>query len=114
MNIHLQDVLVTLVISSTDLRCDYPRLHSIAQEQLGINLNGGNEAVVFISKTRWICKIISSDSRGTMLLTRTLHHCRFAELLVRVGEQAKCDFTLPELERFLNGERLYYRTDSFR
>ena len=46
MNIHLQDVHVTLVISPTDLRCGYHRLHSIAQDQLGINLNGGKEAVV--------------------------------------------------------------------
>ena len=58
MNIHLQDVHVTLVISPTDLRCGYHRLHSIAQDQLGINLNDGKEAVVFISKTRRICKII--------------------------------------------------------
>lgn len=52
MNIHLQDVHVTLVISPTDLRCGYHRLHSIAQDQLGINLNGGKEAVVFISKSK--------------------------------------------------------------
>ena len=74
MNIHLQDVHVTLVISPTHLRCGYHRLHSIAQDQLGINLKDGKEAVVFISKTRRICKIITSDNRGTMLLTRTLHH----------------------------------------
>lgn len=71
MNIHLQDVHVTLVISPTDLRCGYHRLHSIAQDQLGINLNGGKEAVVFISKMdfshyfRWLfanfreCSLIS-------------------------------------------------------
>ena len=54
MNTHLQGVHVTLVISPTDLRCVYQRLHSIAQDQLGINLNSGKEAVVFISKTRRI------------------------------------------------------------
>lgn len=113
MNIHLQDVHVTLIISPTDLRCGYQRLHSIAQDQLGINLNGGKEAVVFIFKTRRICKIITPDNRGTMLLTRTLHHGRFEELLVRVGERAKCALTLPELERFLNGGRLYYKAESF-
>lgn len=86
MNIHLQDVHVTLVISPTDLRCRYHRLHSIAQDQLGIDLNGGKESVVFISKTRRLCK----DNRGTQLLTRTLHHGRFKELLIRLGEQAKC------------------------
>lgn len=113
MNIHLQDVHVRLVISPTDLRCGYQRLHSIAQDQLGIDLNGGKEAVVFISKTRRIGKVITSDDRGTMLLTRTLHHSRFKELLVRLGEQAKCALTLPELQRFLNGESIYYKAESF-
>lgn len=89
MNIHLQDVHVTLVISPTDLRCGYRRLHSIAQDLLGIDLNGGKEAVVFISKTRRICKIITSDNRRTLLLTRTLHHGRFKELMIRLGKQAK-------------------------
>lgn len=96
MKIHLQDVHVTLVISPTDLKCGYQRLNSVAQDQLEIDLNGGKEAVVFISKRR-ICKIITSDNRGTMLLTRTLHHGRFKELLIRLGEQAKCALTLPEL-----------------
>lgn len=114
MNIHLQDVHVTLVISPADLRCGYHRLHSIAQDQLGIDLNGGKQAVVFISKTRRICKIITSDNRGMLLLTRTLHHDRFKELLIRLGEQAKCDLTLSELERFLNGESIYYKAESFR
>lgn len=50
MNIHLQDVHVALVISPTDLRCGYYRLHSIEQDQLGIYLNGDKEAGVFISK----------------------------------------------------------------
>ncbi|EGG56987.1 hypothetical protein HMPREF9439_00470 [Parasutterella excrementihominis YIT 11859] len=100
-------------MSPTDLRCGYHRLHSIAQDQLGIDLNGGKEAVVFISKTRRISKIITSDNRGTLLLTKTLYHGRFKELLIRLGEQAKCALTLPELERFLNGESIYYKALSF-
>ena len=92
MNIHPQDVHVTLVISPTDLRCGYHRLHSIAQDQLGIDLNGGKESVVFISKTRRLCKIITSDNQGTLLLTRTLHHGRFKEL----------DFFEINVEKFSN------------
>ena len=61
------------------------------------------EAVVFLSKTRKICKIVTTDEKGTMLLTRTLHNGRFEELMVRVGQQAKCTLTLSDLERFLNG-----------
>ena len=46
-------------------------------------------------------------------LTRTLHNGRFEELMVRVGQQAKCTLTLSDLERFLNGERLYTKSDTF-
>ena len=107
MNIRFSGVHVTLVISPTDLRGGFHRLCSLAQDQLGINLSSGKEAVVFLSKTRKICKIVTTDEKGTMLLTRTLHNGRFEELMVRVGQQAKCSLTLSDLERFLNGERLY-------
>lgn len=89
------------------------RLCCRAQDQLGINLSSGKEAVVFLSKTRKICKIVTTDEEGTMLLTRTLYNGRFEELMVRVGQQAKCSLTLSDLERFLNGERLYTKGDIF-
>ena len=84
MNIRFSGVHVTLVISPTDLRGGFHRLCSLAQDQLGINLSSGKEAVVFLSKTRKICKIVTMDEKGTMLLTRTLHNGRFEELMVRV------------------------------
>ena len=99
MNIRFSGVHVTLVISPTDLRGGFHRLCSLA--------------VVFLSKTRKICKIVTTDEKGTMLLTRTLHNGRFEELMVRVGQQAKCSLTLSDLERFLNGERLYTKSDTF-
>lgn len=71
MNIRFSGVHVTLVISPTDLRGGFHRLCSLAQDQLGINLSSGKEAVVFLSKTRKICKIVTTDEKGTMLLTRT-------------------------------------------
>ena len=80
MNIRFSGVHVTLVISPTDLRGGFHRLCSLAQDQLGINLSSGKEAVVFLSKTRKICKIVTTDEKGTMLLTRTLHNGRFEEL----------------------------------
>lgn len=52
MNIRFSGVHVTLVISPTDLRGGFHRLCSLAQDQLGINLSSGKEAVVFLSKTR--------------------------------------------------------------
>ena len=114
MNIRFSGVHVTLVISPTDLRGGFHWLCSVAQAQHGINLDGGKEAVVFLSKTRKICKIITTDEKGTLLLTRTLHSGRFEALMVRAGQQAKCSLTLSELERYLNGERLYTKGDTFR
>ena len=113
MNIRFSNVHVTLVISPTDLKGGFHRLCSISKYQLGINVSNGKEAVVFLSKTRKICKIVTSDEKGTVLLTRTLHNGRFEELMVRVGQQAKCALTLGDLERFLNGERLYTKGDTF-
>lgn len=62
MNIRFSGVHVTLVISPTDLRGGFHRLCSLAQDQLGINLSSGKEAVVFLSKTRKICKIVTTDA----------------------------------------------------
>ena len=45
MNIRFSGVHVTLVISPTDLRGGFHRLCSLAQDQLGINLSSGKEAV---------------------------------------------------------------------
>lgn len=71
MNIRFSGVHVTLVISPTDLRGGFHRLCSLAQDQLGINLSSGKEAVVFLSKMdfshyfRWLfanfreCSLIS-------------------------------------------------------
>ena len=89
---------------------NWSRYIEIARAQ---DLGSGKEAVVFLSKTRKICKIVTTDEKGTMLLTRTLHNRRFEELMVRVGQQAKCSLTLSDLERFLNGERLYTKSDTF-
>ena len=81
--LNFQNVHVTLVVVPTDLRCGYARLCSIAENDLGLNLSGGKEAIVFISKTRRICKIITNDSNGTILNTRTLNQGRFEQILIK-------------------------------
>ena len=48
--LNFQNVHVTLVVVPTDLRCGYARLVLIAENDLGLNLSGGKEAIVFISK----------------------------------------------------------------
>ena len=51
MNIRFSNVHVTLVISPTDLKGGFHRLCSIAQDQLGINVSNGKEAVVFLVRS---------------------------------------------------------------
>ncbi|WP_443895102.1 IS66 family insertion sequence element accessory protein TnpB, partial [Parasutterella excrementihominis] len=87
---------------------------SLAQDQLGFNLNSGKETVVFLSKIRKICKIVTTDVKGTMLLTRSLHNQRFEKVMLEsVSKQATCSLTLSDLERFLNGVRLYIKGYTF-
>ena len=111
--LNFQNVHVTLVVVPTDLRCGYARLCSIAENDLGLNLSGGKEAIVFISKTRRICKIITNDSNGTILITRTLNQGRFEQIFSKSHEVAKCSLTNKELEDFLNGKRLFVKKESF-
>lgn len=112
MNISFKGVRVTLVVVPTDLRCGYFRLCTIAEHELEINLKSGKEAVVFLSKSRKIAKIISRDEKGTLLITRTLHQDRFEEILTKTNSKGKLSLTLSELEQYLNGESLYVKPSS--
>lgn len=60
--LNFQNDPVTLVVVPNDLRCGYAQLCSIAENEPGSNLSGGKEAIVFIPKTRWICKFITDFS----------------------------------------------------
>lgn len=55
---------VTVALCSVDMRCGYQRLADIAYAYLGIDVSKGGEFVVFISRTRRICRIIFADERG--------------------------------------------------
>lgn len=112
MNISFKGVRVTLVVVPTDLRCGYFRLCTIAEHELEIDLKSGKEAVVFLSKSRKIAKIISRDEKGTLLITRTLHQGRFEEILTKTNSKGKLSLTLSELEQYLNGESLYVKPSS--
>ena len=49
-----------------------------------------------------------------MLLTRSLHNQRFEKVMLEsVNKQATCSLTLSDLERFLNGVRLYIKGYTF-
>lgn len=108
---HLQfrNARVTLVITPRDLRAGYRTLSTIALAQLNINVEHGNDIVMFLSRTRQMAKVIFCDESGTCLVTRKLHAGRFQQLLKRVTEttsEPRTALTVRELESYLDGQPL--------
>lgn len=113
MNVSFKNVRVTLIVIPTDLRASFGRLCSIAENQLGINVLDGKEAVVFLSRSHRLVKIITADAKGTVLITRHLHQGTFQEVLVKSDGPAKIRLTNSELERYLNGEALWVKRRNY-
>ena len=61
MKIDFADGRVTMVVCPVDCRCGYRRLADIAYKVLNIDVSLGEDYVVFVSKSRGICKIIHCD-----------------------------------------------------
>lgn len=97
---------ITLVLVPFDLRYGFYRLAQISAELLHIDINKGQDYVVFVSKKRSIAKIIHSDSNGNLLITRKLHHKKFQLLLARANGPAADPLTAKESESYLDGEPL--------
>ncbi len=111
---HLQfrNARVTLVITPRDLRAGYRTLSTIALAELNINVEHGNDIVMFLSRTRQMAKVIFCDESGTCLITRKLHTGRFQQLLKRAAETASEPsepLTVRELESYLDGKPLMIR-----
>jgi hypothetical protein len=104
MKIDFSQGKVTLVVVPFDLRYGYYRLAQICSEFLHIDLSKGEDYVVFISRRRHTAKIVHSDSRGNLLLTRTLHQGKFQQLMTRAEGVAAEPLSVQELERYLDGE----------
>lgn len=103
---------VTLVTCGVDMRFGLSRLADIAREYLFIDIDQGNDYVVFLSKSRSLCKIIHSDEKGTTLITRRLRHGKFEQFLSKSSGPALKMLTKNELEDFLNGETIFVRRQS--
>ncbi len=106
MHIDFSKGKITLVVVPCDLRFGFKRLSQVASELLHIDVNQGKDYVVFISKSRNIVKIIHSDSKGNLLITRKLHINRFQQLMEKVDGPATESLTVKELESYLDGEPL--------
>lgn len=104
---------VTLIVSPVDMRCGYDRLACAANELAGIDVEGGNEIVVFVSKNRRLAKVIHTDVYGRTLITRRLRSGSFERFLMRQGCEAKMAMTAKELENYLNGQSIFVEREFY-
>lgn len=104
MNIDFTTGKISVVIAPIDMRGGFDRLASIAGQFLKIDVTSGEDWVVFISRSRHIAKIIHADYKGSLLITRKLHHGTFQRLLGRIDGPAVKPFTVDELMGYLDGQ----------
>lgn len=94
---------ITLVLCTIDLRAGFASLAAVASSALNINIYAGKDAVVFVARTRAVCKVILADKKGCTLITRRLHSGRFQQLMAMVNESSQKTLTATQLQDFLNG-----------
>lgn len=102
----LEGKRVTLVLNAQDLRAGFPGLSLIADLYLGIDVRKKADCIVFVSKTRNSCKIITCDESGSTLITRKLNKGRFEKFLSTNKTRPEKPLTVSELTDFLNGAPL--------
>ncbi len=104
---------VTLVVCPVDMRSGFASLAQYAETYAGINVELGQDVVVFISRNRRLVKVIHTDDHGRTLITRRLRKGSFEKFLVRQNQHAELGLTAGELQKFLNGETLMVQKDTF-
>ena len=97
---------IVLVLVSMDLRAGYYRLAEIARQALNIDVEQGNTWVVYVSKRRNFAKIIHSDTKGNVMITRRLKIGAYQQLLAKATGPATQTLSKDELIKYLNGEEL--------
>ena len=89
MKFDFSDCKITLVVAPIDMRAGFNRLALLANAFLSIDVQQGQDVVIFLSKRRKIAKIIWADSKGTSVVTRRLHvgcfEPEFADLFYAYG-----------------------------
>lgn len=112
MAIDFSDKRVTMVVCPVDGRYGFYSLADLAFKLLHIDIAKKEDYVVFVSRSRGICKIIYADDHGAMLITRRLHQGRFERLLMQAQGPAAKPITPQMLADFLNGKPLFVKRES--
>lgn len=108
MNLDLSTGKISLILCPTDLRSGFNRLSAMALKYLSIDVSKGNDWVVFVSKRRNIAKIIHSDDKGSLMISRKLHTGCYQRLMAdadgaasRALTKDKCNCRLFRIYPFL-------------
>lgn len=95
-----------LVLCPVDMRRGFHSLNTLADIALGIDVQQGRDCVIFVSKSRGVCKAIWCDDTGSMLLSRTLTHGRFAKILARAQDGSSLRISTDEIRLFFSGQAI--------
>lgn len=112
MKINFQNCRVHLIVTPTDLRSGCALLMSIALDKLSVDVLR-EEDVVFVSKSRGLCKVVFADDKGSLMITRMLRCGKFEQILVKSNKLGKVSLTVRGIEKFLNGKCLYERRENY-
>ncbi len=114
MSLNLKGYRISLIFVPADMRCGFAGLSVLANRFAHINVNQGEDCVIFVSKSRTILKAIWADEKGSYLLNRRLNEGRFQQILARVDAGEKMLLTKDLLLKYLDGGEIQTaRTDYF-
>lgn len=112
MKLDFSGFKITLVIAPVDMRSGFGRLSLMARSFLEIEVEEGNDLVIFVSRHRKIAKLIWADEKGSCILTRHLYHGLFERFLAKSRDPSTQSFSVEDLMAFLDGKTLYSKRNS--
>ncbi|MDY5905102.1 MAG: IS66 family insertion sequence element accessory protein TnpB [Succinivibrio sp.] len=113
MNLDLSTGKISLILCPTDLRSGFNRLSAMALKYLSIDVSKGNDWVVFVSKRRNIAKIIHSDDKGSLMISRKLHTGCYQRLMADADGAASRALTKDKLIKYIDGNDLDFKMEHF-
>ncbi len=113
MNLDLDGYRLSLIFAPTDMRCGFEKLSSVAKLCALIDVRQCRDCVIFVSRSRYVAKIIWADEKGSCMLTRKLNEGRFQQLLARIDAGEEMKLTKDLFLKYLDGEDIQSKRTDF-
>jgi len=113
MQLDFSGYKISVALVPGDMRQGYFSLCTVAKALLQIDVDKGEDMVVFISKRRKVAKVICRDAKGPIMLIRYLDLGCFQRLLGRNGGKAVESISREELMLYLDGGQLQVKREGF-